>query len=144
MRHVVVALFLLSALVGGAPAVADEPPPDCYEETCTLDVVPASGGNCRSCSAGPVVDEACAAQSMGFERVCSGWGASVYTEIWCEPDSGFTQPPDPNAACNGSGGDSGGGCHVSPAGAGGSGALMLLLAGLGVVFVRRFGRTSQA
>ena len=178
MLKLIPALLLLSALcLSASPASADVAPPDCYEETCTLAVVTASGGDCSSCDNGPAVEDGCI-EEMGSSKVkvCQTYGASAYTEIWCEPDSGFTTPPDPLASCeegddagagsdagsdasgttgdtsgtsggttdDGSGGgdDEDSGCHVSPAGSTGDGALMLLLAGLGAVVIRRFGRSA--
>lgn len=139
------AVALLLSFGAAGAAVADVPPPDCYVETCTLDALTANGGNCEACEAGPAVEDGCAEQmNKGFERQCAAWGASAYTEVWCEPDSGFTPAEDPQAGCQDdtgmSGDDEDSGCHVSLATPGGDAALIILLAALGALVIRKRSR----
>ena len=79
MLKLIPALLLLSALcLSASPASADVAPPDCYEETCTLAVVTASGGDCSSCDNGPAVEDGCI-EEMGSSKVkvCQTYGAAV-------------------------------------------------------------------
>lgn len=88
-------------------ALADVP--DTSPETCLLEYYDVE--HCESCSASFEGDEACQALgAAGRERACSTSGASVWSEIWCDP--GYTEPisgPPESGGCGSKGGCATGG-----------------------------------
>lgn len=97
------ALFVpLFFLAGIHIARADLPPPGDYVEECTVARKEQSGTTCEQCKNSYKSfqgDDPCKTKyaETNFEYVCKGWGASVWTEVWCaepacpddnEPDSG--------------------------------------------------------
>jgi hypothetical protein len=126
-------LASLAILTGTAEAKADLPPPDGYVETCTVPQQQGVGEECVLCQA--TYAQAC--NVTGYTERCKGWGASVWTEVWCRastdaaggagggpnpaggalPATGGvadTEGGTPNATGgSGSGEVSGGGCALS-------------------------------
>ena len=83
--------MLLSLLVLVAPSHADVAPGPVYVEACPIEKLEQDGTTCESCrngmsSADTSGVDPCEAQFEGrdFEYVCQTWGASSWTEIWCD------------------------------------------------------------
>lgn len=115
----VLSLFVLTLSVCFASvALADVVPVAPAPETCTVDKKEQEGTVCEECVTTPSPDEPCEDQYEGtdFEYVCSSDGVSVWTEVWCDGP--------PREGC-------------SMAGPGAASLVALLLAGLGLVAVRR-------
>lgn len=87
IRSRVPALLTLFATAAFAlPAFADVPPPDGYVETCSVAEKEQPGTKCATCDGfGPEPDK-CKMQFQGtpYHYVCKTWGATVYTEVWCD------------------------------------------------------------
>lgn len=120
MNHVL-ALFALT-LILSVPAVvlADVVPVVPAPETCTVAKKEQVGTVCDTCSAGPASDEDCEDKFDGtdYEYACSTDGTSAWNEVWCDGP--------PREGC-------------SMAGPGAASLVALLLAGLGLVGLRRRG-----
>lgn len=72
-----------------APVMADAPPPAGYEEKCKVELKEQDGTSCQECENGPGGGgdlEACKKKYAGtkFSYVCKTWGASFWTEVWCD------------------------------------------------------------
>lgn len=67
-------------------ARADMPPPADYVENCTLEKQQVSGKSCVSCSSYYATVDKCKDEysGQGYSQACKSWGASVWTEIWCQ------------------------------------------------------------
>ena len=125
----VVTVFVLVSSKGEA----DVPPPEDYEEDCTLEKQHFDGMEGFTCDGGGAVspeDEgACdpdANEAEGYSFVCNTLGASFNTEIWCKESPDATGPAgDPDASEDD-------GCSVVTPGAGAAdwwvGGLFLIVA----------------
>lgn len=87
-------LFFLAAIPA---ARADLPPPDGYVEECTVDNKEQPGTQCEACKNGPGgggSTNVCIDKYTGtkFAYVCKTWGASFWTEVWCD---GPPRPDEP-------------------------------------------------
>ena len=88
------ALFFLCTWLTAPLAQADVPPPNGYEERCTLQKSCPLGQECLLCPADyrdEVQDTSVCKRSLGslgFQKKCQSWGASVWDEVWCRPVSG--------------------------------------------------------
>lgn len=95
-------LFLSAALFTPPPAArADMPPPDDYVEECTIEKQQKPGMECNTCGAWHGDREACdkTLGVQGFRKMCKGWGASAWTEVWCKGEASSTpDQPDPKPA----------------------------------------------
>jgi MYXO-CTERM domain-containing protein len=71
-------------------AQADLPPPDDYVETCTLDQRQGPGLSCVECFASFEDPNACDVtwSAQGYNHVCRSYGASAWTEVWCQSATG--------------------------------------------------------
>lgn len=105
-------------------ALADIPPGPFYREDCTVEKKEQEGTTCVACGsshgAGSDSDQACEDEYAGtnYAYVCQTYGASVWTEVWCDG------PPAEGCGCVSSG----------PGGVGGLGWIV----GVGVLgLVRR-------
>jgi hypothetical protein len=86
------AFFLFTAF----SAQADIPPPDDFVEDCTVEDKEQAGTDCDTCFAGaisnPTIPDGgpnpghCDHKFQGtdYEYVCSTYGASAHTEVWCD------------------------------------------------------------
>lgn len=79
-----VALLLLAFIPVGL-ARADVPPPSGYVEKCTVEKKQQPGTTCEACASSRSQD-ACSPKYQGtkFTKVCQTWGASAWTEVWCD------------------------------------------------------------
>jgi len=66
-------------------ARADVPPPDGYVEECTVEKKEQPGTDCKACPNNPSNPQDYCAQQVGagYTKVCNSYGASVWTEVWC-------------------------------------------------------------
>lgn len=71
-------------------ALADIPPESGYEETCLLEYYDAD--HCADCeaSAQEELPDCPALEAAGKEEVCKSYGATFWSEVWCDP--GFSEP----------------------------------------------------
>jgi hypothetical protein len=86
------AFFLFTAF----SAQADIPPSDDFVEDCTVEDKEQAGTECDTCFAGPITDPTipdggpnpghCDLKFQGtdYEYVCSTYGASSHTQVWCD------------------------------------------------------------
>ena len=150
------AFFLFTAF----SAQADIPPPDdeCIVDDCTVAIHEQEGTTCDVCGAGPgssptgeewdsgLDPNHCDNKFQGtnYEKVCQTWGASFWTEVWCDgpPAENY---PEPSDDCNsddddGDDGDEAGTSESSPFGCSSidsvaSGSFFFLLGG--ILYARR-------
>lgn len=129
LRQVVLLSFILWVGAGGQ-ALADTPPPDGYQEKCKVELKEQDGTSCEECANGPGMGGAgggdpCEKHYAGtkFTYVCQTWGASFWTEVWCDG------PPRPDQGCT---------CSLPGAGMASNIALGASLGGLAALaFLRR-------
>lgn len=133
MNIVRIGLFApLFFLAGISTARADVPPPDDYVEQCTVALKEQPGTTCEACQNSYESfqgNDPCKTKYAGtnFTKACKSWGASVWTEVWCDG------PPRPDSA------DSDSGCSCTHVGIGKS-APVTVPVGLALValaFARR-------
>ncbi len=120
MRNVLSLLVLVLSLAFAGTALADVVPGPVGPENCTVAKKQQDGTICESCDTSAGAEETCEDLYEGtdFTYVCSSSGTSFWTEVWCDG------PPRE-------------GCSI--AGPGAASAVALLLAGLGLLAVRRRG-----
>ena len=122
-------------------ALADLPPPDDFEESCTVAQQQKDGEMCEVCSGAYhaavafCTDKYETEGEPTMEKRCKTYGASVWDEVWCRPlKAGETPkvPSQPPAAAGAS-------CAAARTGAprGELGALSMLLAMAGLTLWRR-------
>ena len=64
---------------------ADVPPPENYQETCTVAIQSENGDDCLSCSANFDMNDCESTYgAQGYTKNCQSWGGSVWTEVWCK------------------------------------------------------------
>ena len=82
-------LLVACLVVFGGIARADVPPPDDYVEDCTIEKQSAPGLTCDSCRAWHGERDACdkTLGVKGYRKMCQGWGASAWTEVWCSGEA---------------------------------------------------------
>ncbi|MFT6144497.1 MAG: hypothetical protein ACJAZO_003674 [Myxococcota bacterium] len=81
-------LVLIAAL-----ALADIPPPNGYQETCTVDLVcPSAQG--VACSASFNDRDTCERDwgTKGYSKACQTRGASTWSEVWCSNAAPLGEP----------------------------------------------------
>jgi len=108
------ALFLVMLVAGGISR-ADIPPSDDYVETCTIEKQAVPGLTCESCRAWHGERDACdkTLGTQGFRKMCKGWGASAWSEVWCKGEASEVKsaegptpthgPESKKTGCNGAG-----------------------------------------
>src|SRR5688572_11924696 len=87
-RSTVRGATLACTMLSTTSALADLPPPDDYVEQCTIDKAQERTGQaCRSCNAWHGEPEACKTQfkDTTFAHECRAYGASTWSEVWCDP-----------------------------------------------------------
>jgi uncharacterized protein (TIGR03382 family) len=90
------ALAFAACLAFGATALADVPPPDGYEESCTVERQQRPSETCEACRDSYHGDvDACERRytAAGYTFRCRTPGASVWTELWCRDGAAPTTPP---------------------------------------------------
>jgi MYXO-CTERM domain-containing protein len=97
-------LLALSLLLAATSARADLPPPEGYVEPCTVEQQQRPGLECVACPSSFASRDKCPTQlaPAGFAQVCSTWGASTWTEVWCRAAGGApatVKDPLPAAGC---------------------------------------------
>ena len=126
MNIIRVALFApLFFLAGISAARADMPPPDDYVEKCTVALKEQTGTTCEACQNSYESfqgNDPCKTKYTGtnFTHVCKSWGASAWTEVWCDG------PPRPESD------DSDSGCSYANSSLGKSAQLTVPI-GLGLI-----------
>jgi hypothetical protein len=78
--------FAALSLTVAAPVLADVAPPSGYTETSTVALREQPGTTCKTCAAGVATEGACSVtfNMTKFTYVCQTWGASAWTEVWCD------------------------------------------------------------
>jgi len=152
MRTIVFALSALCLSLVTVPAHADIPPPAGYVEACTAAVQQRPNEHCEECGANFSSVGQCAQHyaSTAFTKRCQSYGASVWTEVWC--DGPATAPLPAPAAAQPHPGTASAGAQTAPAapvaaahgcgsctvGAqGGLGGALLVVAGLAALVAAR-------
>lgn len=76
--------FLIQATLISS-VYADVPPPEDYQETCTVEIQSENGDECISCSAYREMNDCESTYGAeGYTKNCQSWGATVWTEVWCK------------------------------------------------------------
>ena len=99
MKRALLSTALLTLCVVSV-ARADVPPPDDYVEECTVEKQQKPGMECNTCGAWHGDREACdkSLGTQGYRKMCKGWGASSWTEVWCKGEAKSEDPADPKPA----------------------------------------------
>ncbi len=157
LRRLAAPLTLGACLFVPSLALADVPPPPGYVEKCTVKKAERRTSNhCESCDAWHGDMDACVNKYAGttFKKDCQTRGASVWDEVWCDPQQPrkggkSKQAEQPDKAANepsddgGSGsvetdkGQRGAGCSVAASDGGLVGGLASGLALLALFGLRR-------
>lgn len=88
IRSIILLSFAI-LVTGVRPAHADVAPPVGYKEKCKVELKEQYGTTCEECKNGPGDGgdpERCEKQFSGteFSYVCQTYGASFWTEVWCD------------------------------------------------------------
>lgn len=77
---------LCSFALATAPARADVPPDPGYVEACTVEIQQRPSEHCEYCPSSYETPQQCPQHYTGttFVRRCQGYGASSWTELWCD------------------------------------------------------------
>ncbi len=109
-RSVLHGFLVGAALIVGhvQSALADVAPPVGYVEQCTVAKQEAPGKSCVACAndyrsfVGDAGDKCAQQYGQGYTKMCKSWGASAWTEVWCNGDlDAGTEVTEPAGSCSG-------------------------------------------
>jgi hypothetical protein len=147
--------FVVLAVLSIASLASADVVPEGYVERCTLAAMSADHAGCEECRTGFSAPDACATAhaSDGRVQACRSGGASVWTEVWCQPGTveptpppssvvPATPPPSAAPAPTSAPVEERSGCAVSHAGGGEGASIVIGVLAILVVTTRR-GRRSH-